>query len=672
MADKEIKFKLVLNNGQFKVEMDEAGKKTDGFGDKVNEAGKKGQRGFKGLLGTLAKFKVQAALVGAAIGMVFVKMGKYALRTASDFEMNQVAFETMLKSADKAKKLLKDITAFTAKTPFQLDDVVKGSKRLLAFGVAGNDVIDTMRKLGDAASGNAQTLDTLTLAYGKIRARGKASMEELNMILEAGVPILDALSESYGVTQAQLFKMVEQGKVSFDDINDALTDLTTGTGQFAGMMQKQSQTLTGMFSTLKDTISLIALKAGQEMLPVFKELTMELQNNKDVTEGLKSMFKAVAKMAMAAAKGIMWFAKQINKIDRILKTRSFDENVKQTERFERNLKNIRSQLDGLEVGSRKYNVLKREEQHAMERLNQLNEKRHGLAMASMGVEEDLTGELNRQINAIDKINTKKAAPVRTTGGKAGKGASAKPGSSRDPAQTTSNYISAAQGLLSGLSGLYDEYYSQQATKVDTWLDRQLSANQAWYDNEKNLLDNSLMNDEEKKKAQAALDEQYAARNELAEQKADKKKRKLQRDQARRMRGIKIAEIVMNTAAGIMQGFAQLGPIGGAIMAVLTTAMGAAQLAMVMTQPLPSLAVGTANVPADTIAQLHAGEGVIPKTFMDSVRAGDLAIGGSRGDIYVTVQGSVVTENELINIIDQAQNDRAQSLGAQNYSYNNPY
>jgi len=200
-------------------------------------------------------------------------LGGIALKTAGDMEQVQIAFETMLGSAEAANDLIEDITKFAATTPFELTGLVKSSKQLLAFGFAAEEIIPTMTTMGNIAAGvGKDKLPTIVAALGKIRAKGKASMEELNMMLEAGVPILDELAKNYGVTTQELFKMVSAGKVSFKEVNQALTNMGTGTGRFAGLMEKQSKSFLGILSNIGDFFTNFMNAVGQELLPIGKEL----------------------------------------------------------------------------------------------------------------------------------------------------------------------------------------------------------------------------------------------------------------------------------------------------------------------------------------------------------------------------------------------------------------
>lgn len=262
--------------------------------------------GLKSAEGKLKSFGKSVSGIGKKMSLFvtgpIAAMGALALKNAADFEKQTVAFETMLGSAEKARDLLEDIVEFSAKTPFQLPDLQEGAKRLLGFGIEADKVVDTLRDLGNAAQGDQTRLDRLTLAFGKLRAKGKATLEELNMFLEAGVPILDELARMYDVNTQEMFEMISQGKIGFADVEEALTNLTTGTGQFAGMLEKQSKTLGGLLSTLKDNIGLLGMEIMQTIMPAIKEwiekglnLVRKLREMDDSTK--KLILKIVGLMA---------------------------------------------------------------------------------------------------------------------------------------------------------------------------------------------------------------------------------------------------------------------------------------------------------------------------------------------------------------------------------------
>lgn len=219
-------------------------------------------------------FAMKGFLIGAVAAVAGI--GVTAVKAAADMEMLTTQFEVMLGSTEKANAMMSELKTFAATTPFALKDLAMGTQQLLSFGVAENDVVDAMRLLGDTAGGNAEKLNGLVLAYGKVQAKGKASMEEINMLTERGVPIISTLREQLGVTEDAFFKMVSAGKIGRDDITNAFKTMTSEGGIFYQGMLKASQTLHGLFSTLKDVISLSLASIGTVFLPELKKVAVSL------------------------------------------------------------------------------------------------------------------------------------------------------------------------------------------------------------------------------------------------------------------------------------------------------------------------------------------------------------------------------------------------------------
>lgn len=248
----------------------------NGLKNTTNEL-KKQKAGVSGVSDEMKKMKTLITGFIAAYG------GKklYELLIGSNDEMEQytTSLEVMLGSASKASAMIEKMRDFAAKTPLTLENVISGGSLLMSYGVNESNLIDTMTKLGDLARGNAEKMDRITLAYGQMLAKGKVTGEELMQMTEAGVPLQAALAESIGVTGEEFSKMVSAGKVGIDDLNKAITGLTTGNGKFAGMMEKQSQTMHGMLSTLLDNLSEFMRKMGEG---AFGEVKSALQEASDL------------------------------------------------------------------------------------------------------------------------------------------------------------------------------------------------------------------------------------------------------------------------------------------------------------------------------------------------------------------------------------------------------
>ena len=211
---------------------------------------------------------VGAGAVATALGVMGIK----ALKAAGELEKQATALEVLTGSAESAKDLLEEINAVAIATPFEQKDIINATSSLMAFGVAQKDVIPTFKILGDISQGNAEKLKSLTRAYGKVQAKGKSSMEEIQMVAEAGVPIIQALADTLGKTKEEVFELSSQGKISSDIFNKAMKSMTVKGGIFFNSMTKQSKTMGGLWSTFQGNVSLVAQAFGNELLPHAKKV----------------------------------------------------------------------------------------------------------------------------------------------------------------------------------------------------------------------------------------------------------------------------------------------------------------------------------------------------------------------------------------------------------------
>lgn len=259
-----------------------------------------------GNLGNQLKSKF-LMLKGLAVGYAGKTLFNALIGSNAEYEQSMTSFEVLLQSADKADKLMSEMTEFAAKTPFEMSDLQKGAQTLLAFGTSEDEVIEKMRQLGDLSQGMPDKFERITSAYGKMNAKGKVSLEELNMLTEAGVPILRQLAEQSGISQEQLFKNISDGELRIEDINKAIEELTAEGGQFFGMMEKQSETMSGMWSNLTDNVNIFAREVGEETFDVLKNELSELLNTIDNMSDSSEL----SDMAREWGQNIAWFAEKI-------------------------------------------------------------------------------------------------------------------------------------------------------------------------------------------------------------------------------------------------------------------------------------------------------------------------------------------------------------------------
>ena len=217
------------------------------------------QKGFS-VAGTAFKASIGAAMAGGAAA---VGVGMKAVTAAADFEQTKVAFTTLIGDAAKAEQTLGKLRELGAKTPFEFPELADAGRKLIAFGESADSVPETLRRIGDVSAGVQAPVNEIAELYGKARVQGRLFAEDINQLTGRGIPIIQELAKQFGVSDSEVKKLVESGQVGFPAIERAFASMTSEGGRFSGMMDAQSKTTAGLFSTLKDTINEVFLTLGQ-------------------------------------------------------------------------------------------------------------------------------------------------------------------------------------------------------------------------------------------------------------------------------------------------------------------------------------------------------------------------------------------------------------------------
>lgn len=214
-----------------------------------------------------------------------------------EFQQFEIAFETMLGSGQKAKGMISDLANLAATTPFDMKGVVNGAKQLLAYGFAANEITDTMRRLGDVSAGLGLNLQDLTWLYGTTMVQGRLFTRDLMQFTGRGIPLTEELAKQFGVTKDKVSELVTAGKVGFPEVKKAIESLTNEGGKFGGLMEKQSHSITGQVSNIKDTIEMAINDLGTQ--------TEGLMNDAlDITSTVIDHWKEIGEVILAAASAI--------------------------------------------------------------------------------------------------------------------------------------------------------------------------------------------------------------------------------------------------------------------------------------------------------------------------------------------------------------------------------
>ena len=237
-------FEVRADQTDIKKDIEAIKKQFESLTKKTQEEGEKQAQVWQNLVkGATAYFTLQGA-------SAFIKQ---VVAVRSQFQQLEISFGTMLKSKEKANELMAQMADLAAKTPFGLEEVSEGAKRLLAFQVPAEEVTETLRRMGDVAAGLGVPMEQLIHVYGQVKAQGKLMTNDLYQFMNAGIPIIAELSKVVGKSETEIKDMVSAGKIGFPEVQAVIKNMTNEGGLFFNLMAEQSKSLGGQISNLGDS-----------------------------------------------------------------------------------------------------------------------------------------------------------------------------------------------------------------------------------------------------------------------------------------------------------------------------------------------------------------------------------------------------------------------------------
>ena len=247
MNDAEVRLQVKIDSSSAEKSVSNLSKKTDDLSSKFTKVGKIMTVGVTAPLTALATAGVKYNAT----------METYLANLTTLLGGNQ----------QEAQKLLNTLKEMAATTPYETTDLVKATQKMMAFGISANDSLNYLQMLGDIAMGDANKMDSLTLAFSQMGASGRASMEDINQMIDQGFNPLTIIAKKTGESMADLRDRVSDGGVSFQEIADAMKTATSEGGIYFGSMDKASQTTAGKISTLKDDFNSALGSMTESLLP---------------------------------------------------------------------------------------------------------------------------------------------------------------------------------------------------------------------------------------------------------------------------------------------------------------------------------------------------------------------------------------------------------------------
>ena len=196
-----------------------------------------------------------------------ISAAKFVFAKTAELQSQTKSLEVLTGSVTKAKAIIQELQQLGAVTPFTSTELIDSAKRLNAFGVEGDKVVETTRRLADVAGATGAELQGLVTAYGQVQAKGRLQGEELLQFSERGVALQAELQKMYGLSGEEFQKALSKGRISAEAVEVAIQRLTDAGGKYANGAVAQSGTLQGKFSTLQDSVDELARVIGQKLAP---------------------------------------------------------------------------------------------------------------------------------------------------------------------------------------------------------------------------------------------------------------------------------------------------------------------------------------------------------------------------------------------------------------------
>ena len=210
---------------------------------------------------------ISTAIVGVGAGAT-VMLGKLAVtggfNRALSIEDARAKLKGLGHDAGSIDEIMNNALASVKGTAYGLGDAATTASQLVASGVKqGEQLTSVLKTVGDSAQISGRDFTEMGSIFSKVAASNKLQGEQVNQILDSGIPILQFLAKHYGITAEEAQKMVSSGKVDFENFAAAMQENLGGAAQSAG------GTFKGAMANVKAALSRLGEKA---MTPVLNGL----------------------------------------------------------------------------------------------------------------------------------------------------------------------------------------------------------------------------------------------------------------------------------------------------------------------------------------------------------------------------------------------------------------
>jgi len=212
-------------------------------------------------VGNLNKTLVQSAIEARVLEATFsgiVNGIKNFVSTGADMEVLFLQLEGFTGSVNEASAAYKRFIEIGQATPFTASEIAKGAKVMMGFGVATGDAIDQVERLAVVAAATGGDINNMSRNMGQIVANQRAYTRDLNQFAIQGIPIYKELAKVTGKTGEEVRDMVEAGAIGYDQVSQALKNMTAEGTAFSNIAKRMDATFSAKMEAIGSGLETLA------------------------------------------------------------------------------------------------------------------------------------------------------------------------------------------------------------------------------------------------------------------------------------------------------------------------------------------------------------------------------------------------------------------------------
>ena len=199
----------------------------------------------------------------AVIGAAALSLSSAAAAKAIEFEGTKKSFEVLTGNKKTGNGLANELNTLQRDTILG-PEVFKSAQTLLAFGVATDKVMPSIKMLGDVSMGNAEKFNSLTLAFAQTASAGKLTGQDLLQYVNAGFNPLNEIAKATGKSMGYLRKEMEKGNITSAMVVKAFESATGVGGKFNDMMNQMAETSGGKLAQANGKMESAMIRLGEK------------------------------------------------------------------------------------------------------------------------------------------------------------------------------------------------------------------------------------------------------------------------------------------------------------------------------------------------------------------------------------------------------------------------